>query len=75
MDDDTRKDLRKKKLCFTYQEPRITGHRCKGKAKAHYIEIYSDSDGDESKQETNDELRAVKEESLQGESPRGVIST
>ena len=44
LDEDTKKDLRRKKLCFTCQEPWVPGHRCAGKVKAHYIEVYSDSD-------------------------------
>ena len=44
LDEDTIKSLRRNKLCFTCQEPWVPGHRCVGKAKAHYIEVYSDSD-------------------------------
>ena len=62
-------------MCFTCQEPWVLGHRCVGKAKAHYIEIYSYSEGEESEQETTEELMAVEEESLQGETPKGVIAT
>ena len=40
VDDDTRKQLRRKKVCFICQEPWIPGHRCAGKAKTHYIEVY-----------------------------------
>ena len=47
LDEDTRKYLRRKKLCFTCKEPWVPGHRCAGKAKAHYIEVYSDSDEDD----------------------------
>ena len=63
VDDDTRKELRRKKLCFTCQEPWIPGHRCAGKDKAHYIEVYLDSEEeeDEPEQETNEELRATEE--------------
>ena len=64
LDEDTRKDLRRKKLCFTCQEPWVPGHRCAGKAKAHYIEVYSDSDEEDHEQEGTEELRAAKEESL-----------
>ena len=60
--------MRRKKLCFTYQEPWVPGHRCAGKAKAHYIEVYSDSDEDEYEQEATEELRAAEEESHQRES-------
>ena len=35
--DDSRKELRRKKLCFTHPEPWIPSHRCAGKVKAHYI--------------------------------------
>jgi hypothetical protein len=47
MDDATRQDLRRRKLCFSCQEPWVPGHRCAGKAKAHYIEVFSDSGEDE----------------------------
>ena len=75
LDDDTRKDLRRKKLCFTSQEPWDPGHRCTEKAKAHYIEVYSDSEGEDCEQETTEELRAAEQESLQGDTPEGVIAT
>ena len=75
LDDHTRKDLRRKKLCFTCQEPWVPGHRWSGKAKTHYIEVYSDNEGEESEQETTEELRAIKEESLQGDTTEGVIAT
>jgi hypothetical protein len=50
LDEETKKELRKKKLCFSCQEPWVPRHRCSGKdkaGKAHYIEVYSDSDNDE----------------------------
>ena len=75
LDDDTRKNLRRKKLCFTCQEPWVPGQRCSGKAKSHYIEVYLDSEGEDYKQETTEELRAAEEESLQGDTPKGVIAT
>jgi hypothetical protein len=51
MDDATRQDLRRRKLCFSCQEPWVPGHRCAGKAKAHYIEVFSDSGEDEEDRE------------------------
>ena len=51
MDNDTRQDLRRKKLCFTCQEPWVPGHRCSGKGKAYYIEAYFDSGEDEDYQD------------------------
>ena len=55
----------------------ILGHRCARKAKAHYIEVYLDSeeDEDETEQGTIEKLRTTKEQSLQGESQGGVIAT
>ena len=67
--------MRRNKLCFTCQEPWVPGHRCPGKAKAHYIEVYSDSDEDDYEQEATEELRAAEEESQQGDTPKGVIAT
>jgi hypothetical protein len=51
MDDATRQDLRRRKLCFSCQEPWVPGHRCAGKAKAHYIEVFSDSGDDKEEEE------------------------
>ena len=64
VDDDPRKELRRKKLCFTCQEPWIPGHKCAGKVKGHYIEVYSNSEEDEPEQETTKELRIEEDESL-----------
>ena len=36
-------ELRRKKLCFSCQEPWALGHKCV-KGKAHYIEVFSESD-------------------------------
>ena len=51
MDNDTRQDLRRKKLCFTYQEPWVPGHRCSGKGTTYYIEAYSDNGEDDDYQD------------------------
>jgi hypothetical protein len=50
LDEATRRELRRKQLCFTYKEPWQPCHRCLGKGKIHYIEVVSDSE-----EETNDE--------------------
>jgi hypothetical protein len=44
MDEDTRRDLRRKQLCFTCKEPWDPGHRCMGKGNVHYIELVSDNE-------------------------------
>jgi hypothetical protein len=50
MDEATRRELRRKQLCFTCKEPWHPGHRCLGKGKIHYIEVVSNSE-----EETDDE--------------------
>jgi hypothetical protein len=50
LDEETRRELQNNKLCFSCQEPWASGHICVGKeilGKAHYIEVYSDSENDE----------------------------
>jgi hypothetical protein len=42
MDEETQKELKRKKLCFSCKEPWELGHRCMGKQKVHYIEALSD---------------------------------
>lgn len=46
LDDETWRDPRQKKICFTFQEPWAPGHRCAA-GKAHYIEVFFDSDWEE----------------------------
>jgi hypothetical protein len=50
LDEATRRDLRRKKLFFTYKEPWQPVHRCLGKGKIHYIEVMYDNE-----EETDDE--------------------
>jgi hypothetical protein len=47
MDEETQKDLRRKKLCFSCKEPWESGNRCMGKGKIHYIEVLSDKEDDD----------------------------
>jgi hypothetical protein len=61
MDEETRKEFRRKKLCFSCQEPWVSGYRCPGKGKAHYIEVYSDS-GEEEDEQEHEGLQTVEEE-------------
>ena len=41
LDIDIKRELRKKKLCFTFQDSWAPGHIC-AVGKAHYIEVFSD---------------------------------
>jgi len=54
LDDETRRDLRRKKLCFTCQEPWAPGHCCAA-GKAHYIEVFSNSEREEDEYEEIEE--------------------
>ena len=38
--------MKKKRLCFTCQEPWAPGHRC-AVGKAHFIEVFSEISGEE----------------------------
>ena len=48
--DDARRELKKKSLCFTCQEPWAPRHRCAA-GKAHFIEVFSESSGEEDEYE------------------------
>ena len=50
IDDDARRELKKKRLCFTFQEPWASGHRCAA-GKAHFIEVFSESNGEEDEED------------------------
>jgi hypothetical protein len=47
MDENTRRELRRKQLCYTCKEPWDPSHKCMGSGKAHYIEVTSDNEEDE----------------------------
>lgn len=46
MDEETWRDLKRRRLCFMWQEPWELEHKCT-KGKAHFIEVYSYSEPDE----------------------------
>lgn len=54
LDNETRRYLRQKKLCFTCQDSWALGHCCVV-GKAHNIEVFSDSDGEEDAYEEMEE--------------------
>ena len=43
LNEDTRRDLRRKNLCFACKEPWVPGHRCMGKEKLHLIKVLPNS--------------------------------
>ena len=54
IDDDARRELRKKRLCFTCQEPWAPRHRCAA-GKAHFIKVFFD-DNEEEDEEDDEEV-------------------
>eukprot|EP00253_Pinus_taeda_P002225 PITA_02225 len=65
IDDDARRELKKKRLCFTCQEPWAPGHRCAA-GKAHFIEVFSESRGEEDEE---DDVEAGDSHAVQGPLP------
>jgi hypothetical protein len=47
MNENTRRKLRRKQLCYTCKEPWDPSHKCMGRGKVHYIEVTSDNEEDE----------------------------
>jgi hypothetical protein len=53
LDDETKRELMRKNLCFSCKDPWVLGHRCMGKGEIHYIEIETDSvDSEEEEQDS-----------------------
>jgi hypothetical protein len=44
IDDNTRRELRRKQLYFTCKEPWNPSHKCMGRGQVHYIEVTSDDE-------------------------------
>ena len=55
LDEETRNELQRKKLCFSCKEPWQLGHQCMGKEKVHYIEVVSNSDEEDEMVQEHDE--------------------
>jgi hypothetical protein len=47
VDENTRRELRWKKLCFTCKEPWNPAHKCMGHGQVHYIEVTSNNEEEE----------------------------
>jgi hypothetical protein len=43
LDGDTRRELMRKKICFSCRDPWVPRHRCMGKRQIHYIKVESGS--------------------------------
>jgi hypothetical protein len=53
LDDETRRELMRKKLSFNCRDPWVPDHRCMGKGEIYYIEVAADSvDSEEEEQDS-----------------------
>ncbi len=51
LDETSRQELQRNKLCFNCKGPWEPGHRCLGKGKIHYIEVMSDEEDKQDREE------------------------
>jgi hypothetical protein len=79
IDDNTRRELRRKQLCFTCKEPWNPSHKCMGRGQVHYIEVTSDNEEeDEIGQIQNMEAEtteAVEEEQITGQDSMATLAS
>jgi hypothetical protein len=47
VDENTRRELRRKQLCLTCKEPWNPAHKCMGRGQVHYIEVTSNNEEEE----------------------------
>jgi hypothetical protein len=65
LDDETRRELMRKKLCFSCRDPWVPGHKCMGKGEIHCIEVATDSvDSEEEEEEKDSGSTSSEEESV-----------
>jgi hypothetical protein len=75
LDDETRRDLMRKKLCFIYRDPWVPGHRCMGKGEIHYIEVAIDSvDSEEEEQDSRSTSSKVESALVEEQLPRRPLT-
>jgi hypothetical protein len=51
LDNETRREIMRKKLCFSCREPWVPGHRCMDKGEIHYITVATDNVDSEEEEE------------------------
>jgi hypothetical protein len=60
--DETKREIMRKKIFFSYRDPWVPGHRCMGKGEIHYIEVATDN-VDSEEEEKDSGSTSSKEES------------
>jgi hypothetical protein len=63
VDENTRRELRRKQLCFTCKEPWNPTHKCMGRGQVHYIEVTSDNE----EEEEIDQIQNMEAETIETE--------
>jgi hypothetical protein len=69
MDDETRRELMRKKLCFSCRDPWVLGHKCMGKGEIHYIEVATNNVDSKEEEQDNGSTSSEEESSLAEEQP------
>jgi hypothetical protein len=69
LDDDTRQELMRKNICFSYRDPWVPGHRCMGKGEIHYIEVAVDNVDSEEEEQDNRSTSSEEESAPAKEHP------
>jgi hypothetical protein len=69
LDDETRQELMRKKLCFNCRDPWVLGHRCMGKGEIHYIEVATDNVDSEEEEQDNGSTSSKEESTPAEEQP------
>jgi hypothetical protein len=78
VDENTRRELRRKQLCFTCKEPWSPEHKCMGRGQVPYIEVTSDNEEEEEMgqiQNIEDKTIEVVEEEITGQEGQYCMAT
>jgi hypothetical protein len=69
LDDETRRDLMRKKLFFSYRDPWVPCHRCMGKGEIHSIEVAVDNLDSEEEEQDSGSTSSEEDSALAKEQP------
>jgi hypothetical protein len=69
LDEETRRELMRKKLCFSYRDAWVPSHRFMDKRKIHYIEVAADRVENEEEEQDSGSISSEEESSPAEEKP------
>jgi hypothetical protein len=75
LDNDTRRELMRKNLFFSYRDPWVPVHKCMGKVEIHYIEVVVDSVDSEEEDQDKGSTSSEEEASHEEEQPPWIPPT